>query len=257
MSEKLAASFRSNNSVVFLRKILHTYLTPKFLWERVITDYSDFLKKSPGKISKTRRIIKSLIWFWPSLQDATFWRDTTVGEVMGPQDYVTILDPSRVLVDELIQRTREKDFSVLDLGCNRGRFLNVLFESGVRDLHGVDISSAAIDSLAREYPEIFLKGSIKLQTMQEFLLEAAERSFNITYTHGATVELIPSSFPLVREICRVTGDFVIFFISEVDFLYPRFWESEFRKYGFILIKKIRPERNASGGKLSLLVFARQ
>lgn len=256
MIRKLVHSLKSSELSVFWRKTLHTYLTPKFLWERVIKDYSTFFSMKNKPISKLEWLFKNIVWFWPTLHDADFWRDVVVGEVMGPEYYVDIGPHSQILVHELLDRSHDKNLSFLDLGCNRGRFLDILFESGVKNLHGVDVCAAAIDSIKEETPELFREASIKLQSMQEFLLAAGSCSIDITYTHGATVELIPSSFPLVREICRVTRESVIFYISESDYLYPRFWENEFRKHGFKLIKLVRQPNN-SINRFSLLVFERK
>jgi len=252
MIGKLANSLKNNDVVIFWRKILHTYLTPKFLWKLVIKDYDGFVYAKNKPVSKLEWLFKNIFWFWPTLHTSAFWRDTQAGGVMGPQDYEVIPAHSQLLVDELLAIASAKEVSFLDLGCNSGRFLNALFEAGFRNLHGMDISAAAMKHMKDHNPDLFESSDVKLQTMQEYLLNADTDSIDIIYTHGATVELIPSSFPLVREICRVSRHYVVFYISESGHFYPRFWTNEFHRHGFELLKLDRENRKEFGH--SLLVF---
>jgi SAM-dependent methyltransferase len=255
MRNKYIHFFENNKSITFWRKILHSYLTPQFLWQWVIQDYNHSQKIQNKRLLKLKWLLKKIFWFWPTLNDSFFWENVAVGDIMGPQDYMEIAPHSKILVNELLERCNDKNCSFLELGCNRGRFLNILFESGMRNIEGVDICVSAIDCLKSENPELFLNQSIHLKTIQEFLLEKDSFSVDVVYTHGATVELIPSSFPLVKEICRVAKDSVIFYISESNYLYPRFWRNEFSKYNFRLIKLVRPSKN-SLHSLTLFIFER-
>jgi len=243
-------------AVIFWRKVIHSFLTPKFLWEVVIRDYTYSSKDHSVKSTKLRNWLKHLFWFWPTLQDSVFWREVDTGEVMGPQDYVEVMPHSKILVDELLKRCDDIDRSFLDLGCNRGRFLRILLRAGIKNIEGVDVCKSAIESIQRDNSVAGLQDNVWFKTIQEFLLNKSSQSVDITYTHGATVELIPSSFPLVREICRVTKDSVIFYISESDYLYPRFWEYEFNRFDFKLTKLVRPSRGSSSN-FSLLIFERK
>ena len=256
MNQKLVHLIRHNRAVIFWRKIVHSYFTPKFLWKLVIKNYNLSQQRQNLKYLKLRLWLKQIFWFWPTLQDALFWKYVAMGEVMGPQDYEEVASHSKILVDELLEKCDDDNRSFLDLGCNRGRFLNILLDAGMKNIEGVDICKSAIDAFSQENVEFSLNQSIHLMTIQEFLLNKPSFSVDIVYTHGATIELIPSSFPLVKEICRVTRDSVILYISESDYLYPRFWEHEFNRFNFKLIKLMRPSPK-SLSNFSLFVFERQ
>jgi len=252
MIGKYIQDLKKKNFMIFICKVLHSYLTPKFLWKLVIRNYETFLISDNKPVLKIEWFFKSLFWFWPSLHTSVFWRDRTVGSTMGPQDYVIIPEHSKLLVEELLKIAKNKESSFLDLACNSGRFLKALYKAGYQNLSGMDISASALAYMAENTPEIYDPEKIKLKTMQEYLLQANTESFDIVYTHGATVELIPPTFPLVEEVCRISKKYVVFYISESGHHYPRFWEIEFNRFGFQLERLDR--RNLPAYGMTLMVF---
>ena len=60
---------------------------------------------------------------------------------------------------KIISVCKNKDDSILDLGCNSGRHLNYLYNHGYKNLNGVDIMKSALDT----FDKLFLI-VLKLQT---------------------------------------------------------------------------------------------
>jgi len=83
------------------------------------------------------------------------------------------------------------------------------------------------------------------------LFNSKDNFYDILFSRGASVELIPPTFDLIKEISRVTKNFVILFISENGHAYPRFWRYEFKKNNMKLIfnKKYKSD--------TLLVFKKE
>jgi hypothetical protein len=86
-------------------------------------------------------------------------------------------------------------------------------------------------------------------------------SFDMLYSHGATIELVHPSFDIVRHMCRVTRNHVVLIVNEtVAHSYPRFWTYEFARNGFFLREARRPVGEIppedSAGRPSLLVYRR-
>ena len=52
----------------------------------------------------------------------------------------------------------------------------------------------------------------------------------MTFSLGASLELIPSHFNLIHHISRITKKYHICLINENGHAYPRFWRYEFKKY---------------------------
>jgi len=255
-------NIRNKKIIIQSRKVMNTFLTPTFLWGYVIKDYSLFLSKQGEKQNKfiffLNVLTNKIFWFWPSLSAASSWRDRSFDDVMGAHIYTEIDESGALLMKEVVSRASATDAVFLDLGCNVGRFLNCLAKKGYRNINGVDIGKVAIESMGETFPALSGINSVKLQTMQEYLLSTDTNTIDIVYTHGATIELIPATFPLVTEICRICKKYVVLMINENGHLFPRFWEYEFKKNKFDLVKLERPFRdkgNVAGN--SLMVFKKR
>ena len=179
-------------------------------------------------------------------------------EKYSTDNFFTELDPaSKVLCGEVKSLLEDKTSSILDLGCNVGRHLNNLYESGWYNLNGVDFSSSAIKAMGTRYPEMHQKIKTTATSFQKFLPECNEM-FDLVYTRGATFELVPPKFSLIKNVCKVAKKYVVLVIGEVDHSYPRHWEYEFAREGFELVHLKRPvdEKSDSQQSLSLMTFKR-
>ena len=95
------------------------------------------------------------------------------------------------------------------------------------------------------------KAKVVHSSAESFLLNSKDNFYDILFSRGASVELIPSTFDLIKEISRVTKSFVILFINENGHSYPRFWRYEFRKNNMRLIFNKKYESS------TLLVFKKE
>ena len=77
-----------------------------------------------------------------------------------------------------------------------------------------------------------------------------DRRFELTYSHGSTIELVHPSFDVVAHICRVTRRHVCLVITESEY-FRRDWTRQFDRRGFRLIHS-EPVQNWS----KLFVFTR-
>lgn len=230
--------FRPDYNV--FRRFRNTFLQLHCLWPR--NAKSAFYAKETGNHQKRSLLFRlktrllRLLWFYPRVPDATYWT-----EERDPADYVQVSEDNRFLVDEVAGKASGFDAPILDMACNCGRHLHLLDEMGFSRLHGVDISKRAIDYMDYAFSGLSRRVKAEHSTIQEYLLRQESRAFEICFTLGATVELVHPSFPLVRELARVTQSYVILMIGEeMPFGYPRFWEYEFNRQGFIAEKVLRP-----------------
>ena len=125
---------------------------------------------------------------------------------------------------------------ILDIGCNIGRFLNILAKKGCNNLTGIDINQLAINDSYSVYPDLVGNAEMKCDTIQNFLSNAKDNKFDLIYTLGATVELIHPTFPLVKNLARVSSKYVCLLINDNQ-AYVRFWEIEFKRNSFELMLK--------------------
>ena len=250
----------------FWAKLKNTWLHFPALWNIIIVESDHDRLLAPRKVRRSRVGQKLLfmwlriVWFWPRLVEAENWADVAFGRQSRPDRFVDMNESNLLLVEEVMARTNCASDDILDLGCNVGRHLAWLARSGCTHLHGVDISSDAVSAKDRLFPELN-NTTISLDTIQRYLRRQKANSFEIVFTHGATVELIHPSFPLIAEITRVARRFVVMMINENTHSYPRFWEYEFLRNGFVTVKVLRPagqtfETKDRRGQMTLFVFQR-
>ena len=144
-----------------------------------------------------------------------------------------------VIIHEIQIRVKNHN-SILDLGCNCGYCLNELKKEGYTNISGIDISPEAI-AFGRENFNI-TDVSLILGSFEEILpkLVRQKKQFDLVYSVGATLELVHPSFDIIQHIAKISKGYVVLIIFEWGHSYPRFWEYEFNRNGFILVKCIRP-----------------
>ena len=76
--------------------------------------------------------------------------------------------------------------------------------------------------------------------------------FDVSYSLGASLELIPPQFDVIKHISRATKKYFICLISENGHTYPRFWKYEFKKNGFLIT-----ERKKLGSNRTLYVLQKK
>jgi len=165
-----------------------------------------------------------------------------------------------IIISELQSRVQLEN-SILDLGCNCGYYLSLLKKEGYRNLSGIDISPAAIQ-YGKEHlglsDVVLMVGSFE-EILPKFAADGTQ--FDLVYTLGATIEIVHPSFDIIDHICKISKRFVVLIINESSHSYPRFWEYEFNRNGFLMVKCIRPYNGESDTRNpveidSLMVFER-
>jgi len=174
------------------------------------------------------------------------------GDPHGFDKFVDLQESSRVLIDEVMRHVSGHNAPILDLGCNVGRHLSALHKLGFTNLYGVDVQREAIDRMREVFPDMCKVSHVERATFQDYLPKTASGFFEVVFTHGATVELVPPSFPICWHMARAASRAVVLLINESGHAFPRLWETEFKRAGFLLTKLLRPV--VPGEMHSLLVF---
>lgn len=138
------------------------------------------------------------------------------------------------LVQVLLKSVFPND-NVVDLGGNQGRFSAEIAGVEGLTLTNVDIWAEALE-LSKKRRNLAALGAryiTKCQTFETFLSNADDREFDILFSRGATIELIPNDYPLVRELARVVKREIVLMIKPLGHFTPRLYVYEFQKYGFL------------------------
>jgi SAM-dependent methyltransferase len=189
------------------------------------------------------------------------WSSQNEGDQHGFDNYCMDRPAVGILLGEM-QQLVPKDTPILDLGCNCGYYLSRLKGEGYTHLTGVDICENAI-TYGREHLELSgvetIPGSFEDILPQ---LSAENRKFGLVYTVGATIELVHPSFDVIGHICALSQDYIVIFIGQWGHAYPRFWDYEFNRNGFLQVKNITPYDGNADSSLdptqisSLMIYKR-
>jgi SAM-dependent methyltransferase len=167
------------------------------------------------------------------------WKKQKAGDIHGYDKYLVMTPRVTTLMNEVQLRASKTD-SILDLGCNCGFYLWNLKKTGYVNLAGIDICENALEFGRKE---LDLSGiELIAGSFEEVLprMEQVDKQYDLVYSMGATLELVHPSFDIIHAICSISRRFVVLGISEWGHSYPRFWEYEFNRNGFIMVKCIRP-----------------
>lgn len=100
------------------------------------------------------------------------------------------------------------EYSVLEIGCNAGRNLNHLWQSGYRNLRGMEISEHAVGRLRNEYPELSTI-PVDIGPAEQSIKKYPDNSIDVIFTMSVLENLHPDSRFLFNEIARVAGKYVL------------------------------------------------
>ena len=113
------------------------------------------------------------------------------------------MDERSLLLKKEIGNYAEKNYKILDICCSVGRILNSLCEDKFFNLYGFDINKTAIDQSKKIFPK--LKDAVlTCSSAENYLSSRTNDEFDITFSMSASLELIPSHYPVLREISRIT-----------------------------------------------------
>lgn len=120
----------------------------------------------------------------------------------GPDDTSEAI---RVLLD----RSVDRDASVLELGCSSGRHLAHLHAAGFRDLTGIEVNDDAIDVMTEMYPDVAAAGTFHIDAMENVLEGFEDDAFAAVYSVETLQHVHPDSDWVFAELARITDTLLI------------------------------------------------
>jgi SAM-dependent methyltransferase len=217
--------------MILIKKIINTFLTPR--WKHVYKNFNiDFVKKKKNFLF----YILSKFWFMPHDYTYQYWHKANIYSKHYFSHYLTLDPKARILIKQ-VQKYSSTSNKILDLGCNVGRHLSELKKLGYSNLYGVDIGKIPIAKSKKIFLNLKRVKNV-CSSFEEYLFKTPNNFFNLIYTHGATIELIKPTFPLISQLHRVldNGGYLVFLIDENGHSYPRFWRYEFKLNNLSIVK---------------------
>ena len=187
--------------IIFLKRIVNTFLSPKI--------HGRFNKKKAFLINNTELTnvellyhkITHRLWFFPSMYTARFWVGAKQDGDRGYTTFMKIDDRALFLIENLQRLIDDKNMPILDIGCNIGRFLNILAKKGCNNLTGIDINQLAINDSYSVYPDLVGNAEMKCDTIQNFLSNAKDNEFDLIYTYRRYCRASTSNISTSQKPC--------------------------------------------------------
>jgi len=215
------------NLIIFLKKCKNSYLTPRI--------NSLNFKKFYEKNSFFIKVLAKIFWFIPNNFQSKYWINAhNVGH--GYDKFVEMDDLGCMIVDKIKEYSAKED-KILDICCNVGRILNQLNNHGYKKLYGFDINQEAINKSKFIFSGLN-SAQLECASAEEYLKKTNDNFYDVSYSLGASLEVIPAHFNLIKDINRITKKYFICLISENGHAYPRFWRNEFKRSCFSIIECI-------------------
>lgn len=163
-----------------------------------------------------------------------YWQNPDDGAANAPDAYLQGIEKSEYLKKLLLEHGCTGSETVLEVGCNVGRNLNLLHEHGF-DVTGIEISQAAVDLLRREHPRL-ADSTIHVGPAERILPTFGDASFDVVFTMAVLQHIHPDSAPQIfDEIARVCGHLLIVIENEEHGSWRSFarnYRAEFERRGF-------------------------
>lgn len=184
------------------------------------------LYKLGFKIQKSRKLIHD------------YWENPNDGSNL-PISYETVVERSNFLLKIIIDLGIHEHSSILEIGCNTGRNLNVLYENGFTNLNAIEISKNAIDNFLKVFPITYDSTNIIHGPVEEKIEQISNSSMQLVITMAVLEHIHDDvSENLFCNISRITGRYLITIEDEIGISnrhFPRVYKDIFEKNNMVQV----------------------
>ena len=217
-----------------------------------------FLRPFHEKIANSKVYKNTFVNSKTKQQVHEYWRNPDADNIHTT--YVNASQRSEVLVNTVQKYLKEKDSSILEIGCNVGRNLHYLYSANYHNLTGIDINQQALDDMKKFYPDL-RDIQTHCSTIEDQLPKFADKKFDLVFTMAVLEHIHPDSENEVfNEIARITGKYLITIEDEVtaysDRVFPRNYKTIFEGLGLKEIDSFNCAEMDLGKNFNLRVFSK-
>jgi hypothetical protein len=155
---------------------------------------------------------------WVRTLPPSYWLAQKIGDPHGSDKYKDLQPESYAMFKAIHQVASPKSF-LFDVGCQGGRHMKALQRRGYGHVTGLDVRPCLHA----------LQG-----TFEAVLPTLPTHAFDVVFTFGMTIELVPPSFPICHHMARIAKKAVVLMVIEKGVPYPRLYQQEFAREGFTL-----------------------
>jgi SAM-dependent methyltransferase len=151
-----------------------------------------------------------------------------------PESYAKKDNRVMKYVTNFISADIDQKQRILEIGCNAGANLNVLFESGYESLEGIEINPMAIKQMQQSFPELASKTHIIPGGLDDVLPSLKDESFDLIFTMGVAMHIHPADNSVFKEMVRLTRQWICTIEPEEDnsnYVFARNYKRHFESIG--------------------------
>lgn len=159
-----------------------------------------------------------------------YWR--TAGGDNAPGEYAVASPTRAAFLLGLVRALEPRPFSVLEVGCNVGRNLEILRREGIPHLAGIDVRDCSVE-MEEHFPELAASALFWWRPAAVALKYLNEDVFDVVFSLAALMHMAEDS--IMVEMSRVARNHVI--TIEIEdrgwpLFYPRDYRAVFEGLGF-------------------------
>ena len=141
------------------------------------------------------------------------------------------------VVVNLANRFGSKSGSILELGCNVGRNLFYLWQSGFKNVSGIEINKRALEIKRKSFPVID-QGSIYSGSFEDIIPGIESKKFDVVFSMAVLEHIHPRSNFIFKEMVRICKKYFITIEIEDSSsarVFPRNYQEVFEKLGCTIL----------------------
>lgn len=149
-------------------------------------------------------------------------------------DYFKNEESSQFLVDLIKKYSDEKEIKILEVGCNVGRNLNVLFKNGYKNLNGIEINPNAIDAMRKHYSDMTKTVKIFNNKIEDVIKGFTDNEFDVVFSMAVLMHIHHDSEWVFDHLFRITKHYMITIEDETGVAmrnFPRDYKQVFEEIG--------------------------
>ena len=128
-----------------------------------------------------------------------FWRQANPPG-NNPNEYIKAVGRSQALLE--IISDLPKDARILEVGCNVGRNLAFLHDSGYTNVEGVEINPHAVELLRKTYPQL-AETEVHIGLAGEVLPQFEDDGFDLVFTMAVLEHIHPDESTVFDDMARI------------------------------------------------------
>jgi len=151
------------------------------------------------------RIALVRLWIWgETSRDRChkYWIDPT-DEGNKPIWYLRNISRSKFML-AFINKYANKEDKILEIGCSVGRNLQVLYESGYRNLSGIEINSEAVEIMKSRFTDMATSTELYNDAVENVIKEMPDNKYDIVFTMCVLEHIHEDSNWIFGEMARIT-----------------------------------------------------